>query len=87
MTTRQQYLTRKRKPKVAHLWLGRDTACRMYSTGGMRTKRYVVSNDRRDLPICTMCLAVTQRGAPADPDSDDIVLAALNRIKHQETAP
>jgi len=49
---------RKRRPAVAHLWDGTDTACRMWSTGGIRAKkRYRVSGDPEGRPICTMCAA------------------------------
>ncbi len=41
--------------RVAHIWTGDDTACRMFSTGGMNRRNYGRSPDRRGLPICLMC--------------------------------
>lgn len=48
------YLVRKKNAKTAHIWTGYDTACRMYSTGGLRKKAYKAVA-ATDLPICTMC--------------------------------
>jgi len=48
------YLVRKKNAKTAHIWTGYDTACRMYSTGGLRKKAYQVVS-ASDLQICTMC--------------------------------
>ena len=48
------YLVRKKNAKTAHIWTGYDTACRMYSTGGLRKKAYKVASTS-DLPVCTMC--------------------------------
>lgn len=48
------YLVRKKNAKTAHIWTGYDTACRMYSTGGLRKKAYIAVATT-DLPICTMC--------------------------------
>lgn len=40
----------------AHIWLGKDTACRMYSTGGIKRKwNYTVSKDVYNMPICENC--------------------------------
>jgi hypothetical protein len=52
------YLVRKKNAKTAHIWTGYDTACRMYSTGGLRKKAYeVVSMGKLPpyIPVCTMC--------------------------------
>lgn len=48
------YLVRKKNAITGHIWTGYDTVCRMYSTGGLRKKAYLVV-ERCDLPICTMC--------------------------------
>lgn len=48
------YLVRKKNAMTAHIWTGYDTACRMYSTGGLRKKAYMVV-ETCDLPTCTMC--------------------------------
>lgn len=54
----QQYLlnTKKRKSK-AHFWNGKDTACKMWSTGGMNQRRdgYVILTDHHGKEICNMC--------------------------------
>jgi hypothetical protein len=42
----------------AHVWIEdmNDTACRMWSSGGInRKQRYEVSDDHGKLPICHMC--------------------------------
>ncbi len=46
---------RKRQAARAHIWTGEDTACRMFSTGGMNRANYERSVDRRGLPLCLMC--------------------------------
>lgn len=57
------YLIRKRgKASRAHIWTGQDTACRMYSTGGLRKDRFYLSEAPGDHPICQMCNCA---GAPA----------------------
>lgn len=48
------YLVRKKNAMTAHIWTGYDTACRMWSTGGLRKKAYMVV-ETCDLPTCTMC--------------------------------
>lgn len=57
------YLVRKNEKsrKVAHIWLGEDTACRQYSTGGMTQKRYITVFEIGNLPICAMCASVANR--------------------------
>ena len=52
------YLVRKKKPKVAHIFIDGDTACRLYSTGGLAKRRYRMSPDPYDQPICVMCANV-----------------------------
>lgn len=51
-----QYLIRKGKNRAAHIWLGSDTACRMWSTGGIpKRKSFVLEPDSGDLRVCHMC--------------------------------
>lgn len=54
-----QYLFNTKKPKSSfHLWSDGDTACRMYSTGGIKpTKpKWVVSDEApKDKDVCQMC--------------------------------
>ena len=57
-----QYLIRRRKSRTAHVWTGKDTACRMASTGGLDMKNYEVTTSTGGLKICPMC----QGGAPTN---------------------
>ncbi|MCA6108159.1 hypothetical protein [Bradyrhizobium cenepequi] len=53
-----KFLIRKKGAKVrAHIWSEsrKDTACRMWSTGGLKRHRYAVTESRGDLEICAMC--------------------------------
>lgn len=50
----QGYLVRLRRPKVAHLSTGADTACRMASTGGLDVSKYAVLA-HAPVPVCSMC--------------------------------
>jgi len=51
-----QWLIRKTGSKVkAHIWNGRDTACRMASTGGLKLDRFEVRQDRGTHEVCHMC--------------------------------
>jgi hypothetical protein len=50
-----EYLVRKTGSRVAHLWDDGDTYCRMYSTGGLVKKKYIVVQDRNTKEICQMC--------------------------------
>ena len=57
METLMRYLIRKKRAKVKHIWsdVFSDTACRMYSTGGLNKKRYKEVG-ASDLPECENCL-------------------------------
>lgn len=50
---------------VAHIWDGKDSACRMYSTGGLPKRKYAyaISSDTRR--ICRNCVNVLGHN-PAD---------------------
>jgi hypothetical protein len=51
-----KYLVNKNKESGrAHLWDDGDTYCKMYSTGGLRKKRYEVVDDKEDKEVCLMC--------------------------------
>ena len=50
-----EYLVKKNGASVAHLWDDGDTYCRMYSTGGLAKKKYVVVQSRDGKEICHMC--------------------------------
>jgi hypothetical protein len=45
----------KRKKTAAHIWTGEDTACRMFSTGGLRLGKKTVFNELDDRRVCLMC--------------------------------
>lgn len=54
-----QYLYRQKGKTAAHVWTGTDTACRMWTTGGMRqTKSYVKVEERGERRLCNMCATV-----------------------------
>jgi hypothetical protein len=51
------YLIRKRGNKQkAHIWNGEDTACRMWSTGGLKKELFVIDETSLGKDICVMCL-------------------------------
>jgi hypothetical protein len=50
-----RYLVSKKQKSVAHIWTGTDTACRMYSTGGMSKSNKSVFDNPNGKPICMMC--------------------------------
>lgn len=54
------YLVRRRKAKVAHAWVGEDTACTMASTGGLDEGRYERVL-KTHLPLCHMCATAVYR--------------------------
>lgn len=53
-----RYLIRNKGGKTAaHIWTGKDTACTMFSTGGLSSNRgYIVSDSTFGRRICTMCV-------------------------------
>lgn len=54
--------------KRAHIWIGRDTACRMASTGGLNSRKYMVADSLGDRTVCVMCahnFAKDSRGVAA----------------------
>lgn len=58
------FLIRKTGAKVkAHLWVGHDTACRMWSTGGLKQSKFEVRDDRGEHEVCQMCKNVSEVSA------------------------
>jgi hypothetical protein len=57
--------TRKRK-NAAHVWIGKDTACRMYSTGGLGSRHgFEIVDSPGERSVCTMCAcAMAEAGIP-----------------------
>lgn len=50
------YLYRSKQTSAAHHWDGLDTACRMWSTGGMSKKRkYETAETLGGRRVCAMC--------------------------------
>lgn len=53
--------------KKAHLWdesiydIQGDTFCKMFSTGGLKQKKYIVTDKPFDHEICTMCRTVVMK--------------------------
>lgn len=57
-----QYLIRnsnigrvKGRGRTAHIWIGGDTLCRMWSTGGMKQENYSVHDTNEQLDVCHTC--------------------------------
>ena len=49
------YLVKKRKAKVFHLYKNGDTACQMYSGGGLKISRYEITDNIDGLRMCHIC--------------------------------
>jgi len=61
-----EYLVPKSGKRATHVWVERDTACRMYSTGGLRrTDKYDIvdraERHKNHRKICAMCLNAMAR--------------------------
>jgi hypothetical protein len=55
-TAKPSYLLRRRSPRSpAHIWLGQDTACRSYRSGGLGSGGYFVVRDCGQRPLCQSC--------------------------------
>lgn len=75
-----KYLIRKKKPKCYHVFVGSDTLCRLYSTGGLSKKKYVLSSTPGDLPVCQLCGAVMKL---TEGDDGSIESAPLSEKKKE----
>ena len=56
------YLTHSKAKKkyVAHIWTGKDTVCRMWSTGGLKKHMgWVHLDNPAGLKVCAMCRNVS----------------------------
>ena len=49
------------KKNKAHIWIGYDTRCSMWSSGGLREENFEIVSDRGDHEICHMCEQVEKR--------------------------
>lgn len=74
-----QYLIKlRKKSKVAHLWTGNDTVCKMASTGGLNTDDFQVI-DETNLRICKMCVTNDRKNTkrnsrPTDPITSEYLV-------------
>ena len=56
------YLIRNRGSKQkAHIWTGKDTVCRMWSTGGMKQESFTVNKTTLGKDLCLMCSHIGPR--------------------------
>lgn len=55
MVDKMKYLYMRKLKGAAHLWDDGDTYCRMYSTGGLKQRKYEVHDSREGRRICKMC--------------------------------
>lgn len=54
-----EYLLNPKTPgSKAHVWLGLDSACKMFSTGGMGKRRQKLFTTPMGKKICEMCATV-----------------------------
>jgi hypothetical protein len=51
----EYFYNEKRKKTAAHIWTGEDTACRMFSTGGLSLGKKKVYKELDDRRVCLMC--------------------------------
>lgn len=51
----QYFYNQAKKKTVAHIWTGDDTACTMFSTGGLKGKSRNIYPDNGNKPVCVMC--------------------------------
>lgn len=56
------YLVRKTGKARAHLWIGDDTACHMWATGGLKHSHYEISETDGGQEICQMCQHNAHKG-------------------------
>lgn len=50
-----EYLARKGKSRIYHLFQSGDTLCRLYSTGGMSKQKYEKLKNVEGKRLCVMC--------------------------------
>lgn len=56
------FLCREKGTKTVHHWNGIDTACRMWSTGGLKkSKKWLILKTSENRPICHMCQIVMKK--------------------------
>ena len=55
----QYLLNPKKKKSSSHIWTGADTACRLYSTGGMVPSKQQIFSQTFGKPLCQMCITAS----------------------------
>lgn len=80
---KHKYLINPRKPKAAaHIMRGKDTACRMLSTGGIPGHAYEAADKADGRRICHMCQRVIGfHVAVSPPPGDHLTKADLRRLR------
>lgn len=79
-----KYLIRKKKPKCVHVFIGGDTLCRLYSTGGLSPSKYTLSTNDSNLPMCKMCADVIKLNQGDKPEK--AIEAAPISVQKKELA-
>lgn len=62
------FLYNPKKAACAHVWTGRDTACKMYRTGGLSRRANFLFDDRGNRPVCKMCMINMNKHVRTDDD-------------------
>lgn len=88
-----KYLVNKRRPKsAAHIWLGKDTACKLASTGGLQIERYTTEPTACGRKVCRMCevnklqLNVESR-KQRESIADECLQLVLDYVRESELSP
>jgi hypothetical protein len=50
-----RFIIKRGQKYKAHIWLGHDTKCHMWSAGNMKKAEYFVCDDVADKDICSNC--------------------------------
>lgn len=65
-----------KKPRKAHIWVGKDTACRMYSTNGLSKNLHTVEDSTLGLEVCALCsnadIEFLEKASLSEDDVSDI---------------
>lgn len=70
-----------------HIWTGLDTACRMWSTGGLNQNKQWMFYDFAPTALCRNCTSTSARGNPIPPDFDcDFKRLGRDRLEQPEKA-
>ena len=80
------YIRRAKGKKAKdHIWTGEDTACRMWSTGGLKIGQKWIKEDRPLHPVCTMCRVNSGKGESFGfSETKDESVLHLKAIKNEQ---